>query len=182
PDRLSVLKQAPGTSTDPLLAKLVADKISKIESEAKPRQSQAEEALRNASGVWRDASLKHKQAVNAAVEAQDNLANAQQRERETALTLAKAEAARRLSAQGMAKELGITPASEVKEVLFEVKIDEAFFHQADDLDIEASDRQALKGLEQELRGAKMHMGGKRAEVKSRQKRTTALRQEIDERL
>eukprot|EP00959_Pyramimonas_sp_CCMP1952_P100549 2103568-Pyramimonas_sp.AAC.1 len=54
---------------------------------------------RRASAAWRDASMKHDQAVNAAVKANENPGRAEQREREAALTLARAEESRRLAAQ-----------------------------------------------------------------------------------
>ncbi|CAK0884499.1 unnamed protein product, partial [Prorocentrum cordatum] len=90
---------------DPLLKKLLSDEIAKPQTpQATPPQSQGE-ALRRASGAWRDASLKHDQAINAAV---------------------KVQAAWHLAAQGMAAKKGLVGCSEaskeeVKGVLFEVR-------------------------------------------------------------
>ncbi|CAK0912204.1 unnamed protein product, partial [Prorocentrum cordatum] len=150
------------STEDPLFRKLLSDEIAKLEAtQTKPLQSK-EEVLRHASGVWRDASLKHDQAINAVVKAQDNLDKAQQREREMALALARAEAARRLAAQGMAMEMGLSS--------------------SESSTAQETDRAALKALEQELRSAQALMEVKHTEVKAWNEKMSALKAKIDERL
>ncbi|CAK0803513.1 unnamed protein product [Prorocentrum cordatum] len=176
PSRAQLFEQTISTTSDPLLLKLLQDTVNKVKAASQPTQS-PEEALRLASGAWRDGALRRDQAVHAVVKAQENLAKAQQREREAALTLARAEQARTLAAQGLASDMGI--AAEEKEVLFQVKIDEEFFASLDSLDIEQQDREALQKLEQELRNAQVTMEGKHSEVQQWQARMAEPRQKAN---
>ncbi|CAK0905367.1 unnamed protein product, partial [Prorocentrum cordatum] len=164
--RLQLLQQTISTASAPLLLKLLQDELAKVQAASTPTQS-PEEALRLAAGAWRDATLRHDQAVNAVVKAQENLTKAQQRERAAALDLAKAEQAWQIAAHGLASDMGIAPKE--KDILFQVQIAEEFFAGGlEGLDIEQQDLEAV-------------MEGKRSEAQRWQVRMKELRQKVYER-
>ncbi|CAK0791456.1 unnamed protein product [Prorocentrum cordatum] len=185
-DEISLMEQTLTATTDPLLRKLLTDELQKKREALRPTMS-PEEQIKHASGAWKDATVRHDQAVQGVLKARENLEKAEAKERETSLILARAEEAKRAAAATLAKQMGLTqpaatPAAPEQKVLFKLDIDDQFFQELEKLDLEGDELAKLRDLERQLREAQQLVEGKHTEVKDWQARTAELKAAITERM
>eukprot|EP00959_Pyramimonas_sp_CCMP1952_P297300 6219875-Pyramimonas_sp.AAC.1 len=91
------------------MRKLLELQVSKHQQAAVEEASKVspEVSLQKASAAVRDAGVKHDQAVAALIKAESVLVRAKEREQEAALTLARAEQAKRIAVKVLAKQDGL---------------------------------------------------------------------------
>ena len=181
-DAVKLLDQTIAATTDPTIKQVLIAQRALLTVQSAATAAQPAEAARKAEGTWRDADAKHVQAVQHVIRSQENLARAEERERETALILAQATLARQIAVKALAQASGIAvDQPPPKKELFEVKWDLAFFENLDTMEMEESERQEFKVLEQQLKQAKENMATRSEEATQWLQRMKDMQKAVEER-
>ncbi|CAK0792675.1 unnamed protein product, partial [Prorocentrum cordatum] len=160
----------------------------------KPAETQvtADEAVRKASGAWKDAEAKHTQAVEQLIRCRAALAKAEARETECARILAQAEFNKQVAIKALANASGLQvqghgegKAGDDKASngeCFRMEVDEAFFASTKELECEESEQKEFAELEKQLREVQPAMATRSSEVKDWVARTKAMKAAIQDRM
>ncbi|CAK0889041.1 unnamed protein product, partial [Prorocentrum cordatum] len=189
---LDLLSQTIAATTDPTV-KRVLESQQAILAAQKPVESvvSADEAVRKASGAWKDAEAKHAQSVDQVLRCRAALVKAEAREAECARTLAQAEFNKQIAIKALANASGLqvqatgdgkAPDKAAEGDCFRVEVDETFFASIQDLECEEGERKELAELEKQLRDMQTAMATRSSEVKAWVERTKAMEAAIQERL
>ncbi|CAK0886259.1 unnamed protein product, partial [Prorocentrum cordatum] len=160
-----LLQQVAAKTESAALKSMVSAELAKLQATGTSEvivSGMEAEAVRRATGAWRDADHKHSQAVAAVVRLQDNLATAVEKEVQAAKILAQAEKAKRAATEALARAEGISSASS-----------------ATDSAAGGVTQPKLKDRLQELQST---LRAKEADIQVMLGKAAAVRKEVDDRL
>lgn len=126
----------------------------------------ATDAVKRAEGIWKDVNMRNDQAINSVIRLRNQLAQAENKERELAKELASAEVGRCLAAKALAVETGaiVEGASATAEATggsqnWYVQWDEEFFAKLEEYECVPAEREQLIALE---KNSKRHVTSSRS--------------------
>ncbi|CAK0824285.1 unnamed protein product [Prorocentrum cordatum] len=203
-DGSKLLDQGPApaaTNTNSKEGELLRTLITSLAAGAAPQQAAAsaaqallehtqpsltpEEQVKKTSGAWRDASLKHEQSVSMVLKCRENLARAEEREQQAAVTLAVAERARQAAAAAFSRQVSSPTSGGGGDpgAVFDLTWDESLFASVGQLEgIEQSEKDGLLKIAEELRQYKTRFAESGSVIKERLDQARKLHMQVTERL
>ncbi|CAK0828689.1 unnamed protein product [Prorocentrum cordatum] len=149
-----------------------------------------EETLRRAAGEWKNANMRHDQAVAQVIKCRSALAKAEEKEMQMAKELAAAELSKKVAVRALAVAAGVSQEAQPGAAgpgkdgtpSWTLTWDEAFFSKLEEYECEPQEREELRKLEGELRSARESITSKGSQVEEGKQKMAAMQQEITMRM